>query len=50
MRYTWRVIEHIPDGGTWRHGFHSERDARKAAEAMQACHRSRRYDVEEMPS
>ena len=41
--YTHQVIEYYRDGGTWRHAFTSERNARRAVEDMQEAHKGRRY-------
>lgn len=46
--YTYKVIEHYPDGGAWTHWFRSERDALWAIEDMQEFHRARIYELIEL--
>jgi hypothetical protein len=47
--YKWLVIERYPDGGTWRHMFVNERDARWVIEDMQEAHKGRKYVLSALP-
>lgn len=46
--YRYLVVEHYPDGGTWRHYFTNKLDAEWAIEVMQGDHKGRKYVLTEI--